>query len=127
MNFQHLKSTFSTIYNNIHDIGFTDIYITRIQKGDTTMSIITPNIDSSPYIGVRNVQGKVRVKTHDDAPWLDNFFNGKENCDQITGITRGKTYDVISVEGFGDVEDITIIDDNGTKQTLGDFFFDEIE
>ena len=46
------------------------------------MSIITPNIDSSPYVGVRNVQGKVRVKTHNDAPWLDNFFNGKENCDQ---------------------------------------------
>ena len=85
------------------------------------MSIITPNIDASPYTGIRN------VKTHNDAPWLDNFFNGKENCDQITGITRGKTYDVISVEGFGDVEDITIIDDNGTKQTLGDFFFDEIE
>lgn len=103
------------------------IYVTHIQKGDTTMSIITPNIDASPYTGVRNVQGKVRVKTHDDAPWLDNFFNGKENCDQITGITRGKTYDVISVEGLGDVEDITIIDDNGTKQTLGDFFFDEIE
>lgn len=91
------------------------------------MSIITPNIDASPYTGVRNVKGKVRVKTHNDAPWLDNFFNGKENCDQITGITRGKTYDVISVEGFDDVEDITIIDDNGTKQTLGDFFFDEIE
>ena len=94
------------------------IYVTHIQKGDTTMSIITPNIDASPYTGIRNVKGKVRVKTHNDAPWLDNFF---------TGITRGKTYDVISVEGFGDVEDITIIDDNGTKQTLGDFFFDEIE
>lgn len=56
------------------------------------MSIITPNIDASPYTGVRNVKGKVRVKTHNDAPWLDNFFNGKENCDQITGITRGKTH-----------------------------------
>ena len=48
------------------------------------MSIITPNIDASPYTGIRNVKGKVRVKTHNDAPWLDNFFNGKENCDQIT-------------------------------------------
>ena len=55
------------------------------------MSIITPNINASPYTGVRNVKGKVRVKTHKDAPQLDNFFNGKENCDQITGITRGKT------------------------------------
>lgn len=91
------------------------------------MSIITPNIDASPYVGVRNVKGKVRVKTHNDAPWLDNFFNGKENYDQITGITRGNTYDVIRVEGFGDAEDITIINDNGEEQTLGDFFFDEIQ
>lgn len=44
------------------------IYVTHIQKGDTTMSIITPNIDASPYTGVRNVKGKVRVKTHNDAP-----------------------------------------------------------
>lgn len=28
------------------------------------MNIITPNIDASPYTGVRNVKGKVRVKTH---------------------------------------------------------------
>lgn len=91
------------------------------------MSIITPNIDASPYTRVRNVKGKVRVKTHEDAPWLDDFFNGKEHCDQITGITRGNIYDVIRVEGFGDGENITIIDDNGKEQTLGDFFFDEIQ
>lgn len=36
------------------------------------MSIITPNIDSSPYVGVRNVKGKVRVKTHEDAK--DGFY-----------------------------------------------------
>lgn len=41
------------------------------------MSIITPNIDSSPYVGVRNVQGKVRVKTHDDAPWLKDLATWK--------------------------------------------------
>lgn len=91
------------------------------------MSIITPNIDASPYTGIRNVKGKVRVKTHEEASWLDNFFNGAEHYDQITGITRGKTYDAINVEGFGDVEDITIIDDNGKKQTLGSFFFDEVQ
>lgn len=91
------------------------------------MNIITPNIDASPYTGIRNVEGKVRVKTHKDAPWLDNFFNGAEHYDQIEGIRRGNMYDAISVEGFGDVEDITIIDDNGTKQTLGSFFFDEIQ
>lgn len=91
------------------------------------MSIITPNIDASPYTGVRNVKGKVRVKTHEDASWLDNFFNGTEHYDQVTGVTRGKVYNVIKTEGFGDVEDITIIDDNGEEQTLGDFFFDEIK
>lgn len=41
------------------------IYVTHIQKGDTTMSIITPNIDASPYTGVRNVKFKSRhITTH---------------------------------------------------------------
>lgn len=44
----------------------------------------------------------------------------------ITGVTRGKIYEVVSVEGFGDGEDVTFIDDNGNLQCLGDFFFEEV-
>ena len=91
------------------------------------MSVITENIDVHPYTGIRNVKGKVRVKTHEEAPYLDNFFNGHPNIEQIQNITRGKEYEVIKVEGFGDAEDITIIDDIGEEQELGDFFFEEIE
>lgn len=91
------------------------------------MGVITDNIDSFPYVGVRKPTGKVRVKTHDEASWLDRFFDGTPNVTQITGITRGKEYDVVKVEGFGDGEDITIIDDNNCEHTLGDFFFINVD
>lgn len=91
------------------------------------MSIITNNIDSRPYTGVREIKGRVRVKTSEEASWLDGFFNGIPIYDQVTGVTRGKIYDVIRVEGFGDIEDITIIDDNGEEHSLGSFFFVEVE
>lgn len=91
------------------------------------MGVITKNLDSRPYVGKRRKSGKVRVKTSEEAAWLDSFFNGTPNCEQVTDITRGKVYDVVCVEGFGDVEDITIIDDSGNEQVLGSFFFDEVE
>ncbi len=91
------------------------------------MNVITKNIDSCPYTGTRTVQGKVRAKTSEEAPHLDNFFNGTPNWDLVTGATRGKVYDVVKVEGFGDCEDITFIDDNGEEQTLADYFFTEVE
>ena len=87
------------------------------------MSVLRQNIDSNPYTGERKVKGQLRLSTKE---WLDQFFNGTPNCSQVTGVTRGKIYDVISVEGFGDCEDVTFIDDNGEDQTLGDFFFEEI-
>lgn len=87
------------------------------------MSIITKNIDINPYVGTRTPKGKVRVKTHNEANWLDGYFNGDPNYEQVIGITRGKEYDVIKVEGLGDVEDVTIIDDNGKEKRLGSFFF----
>ena len=91
------------------------------------MDIITENIDSQPYTGIRKPKGKVRVKTHDEASWLDGFFNGTPNYSQVTGITRGKEYEVVKVEGFGDCEDITIIDDSGNEQSFADFFFCNVE
>ena len=87
------------------------------------MNIITENIDMHPYTGVRTPTGKVRVLTHEEAYWLDRYFDGTPNTEQIKGITRGKEYEVVKVEGFGDCEDITIIDDNGNLKSLADFFF----
>lgn len=77
-----------------------------------------------PYTGKRYLFGYVRVK--ENAPWLDGYFNGATDYEQVTGITRGKIYEVTCVEGFGDVEDVTFIDDNGNEQTLGSFFFEEV-
>ena len=91
------------------------------------MSIITENIDSQPYTGIRKPKGKVRVKTHEEASWLDGYFNGTPNYDQVKGITRGKEYNVVQVKGLGDVEDITIIDDNGNEQSFGSFFFTNVD
>ena len=62
------------------------------------MSVITENIDSRPQTGTRTVKGRVRVKTSEEAPHLDNFFNGTPNWDLVTGVTRGKVYDAIKVE-----------------------------
>lgn len=83
--------------------------------------ILTDNIDDHPYTGVRNVKGRLRIKT---SSWLNKYFNGSINCEQVRNITRGKVYDVVRVEGLGDCEDVTIIDDTGELITLADFFFE---
>ena len=90
------------------------------------MSVLTKNIDRYPYTGIRNVKGKVRVKTSEEAPWLNCYFDKNSDAEQVEGVTRGKIYDVVSVEGFGDCEDITIINDNGEEYKLADFFFEEV-
>jgi hypothetical protein len=89
------------------------------------MSVMRENIDANPYVGKRKANGKyVRVK--ENADWLNGYFDGTPNYTQVVGITRGKIYEVVSIEGFGDCEDITVIDDNGNEHTLGDFFFEEV-
>lgn len=87
------------------------------------MSVLTENIDSRPYTGKRNVKGKLRLS---EKEWLNKFFDGTPNVEQVTGVTRGKVYDVIAIEGYGDCEDVTFIDDNGDEQTLADAFFEEV-
>jgi hypothetical protein len=90
-------------------------------------NIINENLDRHPYTGERIVKGKVRVKTHEEASWLDGFFDGSEDHSQVTTITRGKVYDAVKVTGYGDMEDVTIINDNGEEEQFGSFFFsDEI-
>lgn len=88
------------------------------------MTILTQNIDMNPYTGQKSIKGKLKLSTK---PWLDCYFNGTPNCDQVKNVTRGKIYDVIAIEGFGDAEDVTFIDDTGNIQTLGDFFFEELD
>lgn len=91
------------------------------------MGVITANIDSQPYTGIRDVKGRVRVKTHEEAPYLDGYFDGSPDYIQVRGVTRGKEYDAVKVEGFGDCEDTVIINDKGEEQRLGDFFFEEVK
>lgn len=89
------------------------------------MSVLRENIDANPYTGKRSVNRKY-LKVKENAYWLNGFFDGSPDYDQVIGVTRGKTYEVIAIEGHGDCEDITIVDDNGNKQTLADFFFEEV-
>ena len=89
------------------------------------MSVMRENIDANPYVGKHKVSGKyVRVK--ENADWLNGFFDGTPYYEQVVGVTRGKIYEVVAIEGHGDCEDITIIDDNDNEHTLGDFFFEEV-
>ena len=82
-------------------------------------------LSNYPYTGVRNVSGKLKVS--DTKDWTKPFFDGSPNYEQVTGITRGKVYDVVRKEGYGDVEDIIIINDNGEEAKYGSFFFEEVE
>lgn len=86
--------------------------------------VLRENIDCNPYTGVRTVKGKLRVKTDG---WLKPYFNGADRYEQVHNVTMGKVYDVIRVEGLGDCEDVTIIDDLGNETELADFFFEEVE
>lgn len=79
--------------------------------------------DKFQFVGKIEVSIPVITSTK---KFLNKFFDGTENVEQVTGITRGKNYTIIEVEGFGDVFDVTFVNDNGTLQTLGSFFFEDI-
>ena len=89
------------------------------------MAILSKNIDAHPYTGTRSVHGKLRIRAND--PSLNGFFDGSPDYEQIAGVTPGKVYDVVLIEGVGDVEDVTIIDDFGQECVLADYFFEEVE
>ena len=89
------------------------------------MSVLRENIDANPYTGKRNVSEEY-LRINENAKWLNGFFDGSPNYHQVTGVTRGRVYEVVAIEGHGDCEDVTIIDDNGNKLTLADFFFEEV-
>lgn len=55
--------------------------------------------------------------------WLDKYYDGRSGCDKITNITQGKEYLVHQIEGYGDVFDVFVVDDNGEETRLSSFFF----
>lgn len=74
----------------------------------------------SPFTGFRKTSFQAKVSTK---RWLNGYFNGSPNYSQVTGITRGKVYEVTGVTGYGDPCDFHFIDDNGKEQSLGEMFF----
>lgn len=58
---------------------------------------------------------------------VSKYFDGTRDAEQTENVTPGKVYKVVKVIGFGDCEDVVIIDDSGEEQELADFFFEEIE
>lgn len=88
---------------------------------------IERNLDRYPYTGVRTAEMKVRVRTSEEAPWLDSYFNGAQDYEQVAGITRGKVYNVVRTIGYGDCESHVVINDVGEEYALCDFFFETIK
>lgn len=82
-------------------------------------------LSTYPYTGDRPAKGKLKVPTTRD--WIKPYFNGTPNYEQVTGLTLGKTYTVVKTTGYGDVEDVTVINDDGIEQSYGSFFFEEVE
>lgn len=86
--------------------------------------VLTSNIESRPYTGKKYISGRLRVS---EAAWLDKYFDSESDAEHVTNVTRGKIYDVIALEGFGDCEDVLFRDDIGEMQRLADFFFEEVK
>ena len=78
------------------------------------------NIDKHPFTGDIAVSFDARIST---ANWLDGFFNGSEKYEQVTGVTRNKTYHIHKITGYGDAVDMHFINDNGEEASLGNYFF----
>jgi len=76
-----------------------------------------------PFTGKRKVNIPVTLS---NAEWIKGYFNGSDMFDRVTGLTIGKEYVINEVIGFGDVFDVTVIDDNMKSQTLGSFFFEDV-
>lgn len=66
---------------------------------------------------------KMKLST---SPDLDDYFNGSRIAVQVTGVTRGKVYDILDSPEPGNIGDVTFINDNGEEQKLFSFFFEAI-
>lgn len=87
------------------------------------MNRLNYNTDRHPFTGKRRVNISAIVSNKE---WINKYFDGTENVEQVNGVTRGKQYLITEVEGYGDVFDATFIDDNGETQILGSFFFEDV-
>lgn len=87
------------------------------------------NLDRNPYVGefVCSDPVKVKLKDLNENPNLKNFFNDTHNYPQITTVTHGKLYNMISYRVLGDVADVAIIDDKGDAIELMSGFFEEAD
>ena len=81
------------------------------------------NTDRYPFTGKRKVNIPAIVANKE---WLKKYYDGSENVEQVKGITIGNQYLITEVEGFGDVFDVTFINDNGEEQTLASCFFEDV-
>lgn len=82
------------------------------------------DLDSRPFTGERKVDFKAKIS---EKEFLNGYFNGTPNYDQVKDVTRGKVYDIYKVEGFGDMASFYFINDAGKEDCLCDFFFEKAE
>ena len=75
------------------------------------------DLDSHPFSGERILDQPVKVKIKDE-PHIRKFFDGTKFYEQITNLTIGKIYLVHKIEGFGDVADAFLTDDNGKETEI---------
>lgn len=80
------------------------------------------DLDSHPFTGERKVDFKAKIS---EKEFLNGYFDGTPNYDQVKDVTRGKVYDIYKVEGFGDMASFYFINDAGKEDCLCDFFFEK--
>lgn len=78
--------------------------------------------ERSPRTGSLSAKFRARLS---NAAHLNGFFNGDEGHEQIRNVTRGKIYDVVIVNAYGDVADFTFTNDIDEPMTLGSFMFEK--
>ena len=80
------------------------------------MSIFKPNLESYPYHGRRKVTGQV-ILVH----FKDLMVELQDR------LTQDAVYEVVRAEGYGDLENFVIIDDDGKEMELASYFIEELE
>lgn len=72
------------------------------------------DLDSHPFSGEHILEKPIKVRIKDE-PRIRKFFDGTKDYEQITNLTVGKEYLIHKIEGFGDVADAFLTDDNGKE------------
>jgi hypothetical protein len=82
-------------------------------------------LDDHPFVGKIKIKPPIKVRLVDNA-LTKPFFDGSDDVEQITNLTFGKTYEIFEIEGFGDMSDVSVIDDNGEVDEFISNFFEEV-